>query len=171
MAEQVEDMFTAISERRIAQKVIETLKSHAVSDIFELSDYMSSYKKTSAKMSEQNGSTTSNGLRVLGFITCTRDQFWIRNQRQIGLCLTRKFSLKPISQARYVVFECDSCGAAVGSRSSQRLAVCTSCNHKNMINYSKVVCNTNSLLVLQKAIQKSNISRLTSRQKNIACKS
>jgi hypothetical protein len=59
MAEQVEDMFTAISERRIAQKVIETLKSQAVSDIFELSDYMSSYKKTSAKMSEQNGSATS----------------------------------------------------------------------------------------------------------------
>ena len=172
MAEQVEDMFTANSERRIAQKVIETLKSHPGSDIFELSDYMSPYKTTSAKMSEQNGlSHILDGLRVLGFITCTRDHFWLSYQRKQVLCLTRKISLKPKSQARYVVFECDNCGAAVGSRSSQRSAVCTSCNHKNMINYCKVVCSTNSLLVLQKAIQKSKISRLTNKQKNIACQS
>jgi hypothetical protein len=165
-AEQVEDMFTANCERRIAQKVIEILKSHPGSDIFELSDYMSPYKTTSAKMSEQNGlSHILDGLRVLGFITCTRDQFWLSYQRKQVLCLTRKISVKPKSQARYVVFECDSCGAAVGNRSSQRSAVCTSCNHKNMINYCKVVCRTNSLVLLQNAIQKSIISRLANKRK------
>jgi hypothetical protein len=159
MAEQVEDMFTAYSVRRIAQKVIEILKSHPGSDIFELSDNMSPYKTTSAKMSEQNGLRhILDGLFVLGFITCARDHFWLSYQRKQVLCLTQKISTKPKSQARYVVFECDSCGAAVGSRSSQRSAVCTSCNHKNIINYCKVVCSTNSLLVLQKAIQKSKIS-------------
>jgi hypothetical protein len=167
MAEQVEDMFTANSERRIAQKVIEILKSHPGSDIFELSDYMSPYKTTRAKMSEQKGlSHILDGLRVLGFITCTRDHFWLSHQRKQVLCLTRKISIKPKSQASYVVFECESCGAAVGSRSYQRSAVCTSCNHKNMINYCKVVCRTNSLLVLQKAIQKSKISRLIIKMKN-----
>ena len=172
MAEKVEDMFTANSERRIAQKVIETLKSHPGSDIFDLSDYMFPYKTTSAKMSEQKGlSHILDGLRVLGFITCTRDHFRLSYQRKQVLCLTQKISTKPKSQGRYVVFECDSCGAAVGSRSYQRSAVCTSCNHKNMINYSKVVCSTNSLLALQKAIQKSKISRLASKEKNIVCQS
>ena len=162
-------MFTANSERRIAQKVIETLKSHPGSDISELSDYISPCKTTSAKMSEQNGlNHILDGLRALGFITCTKDHFWLSYQRQQVLCLTRRISIKPNSQARYIVFECDRCGAAVGSRSSQRSAVCTSCNHTNMINYSKVVCSTNSLLLLQKAIQKSKISRLTfNKQKNI----
>jgi hypothetical protein len=168
MAEQVEDMFTANSERRIAQKVIETLKSHPGSDIFELSDYMFPYKATSAKMSEQNGLRyILDGLFVLGFITCTRDHFWLSYQRKQVLCLAQQTSTKPKSQVRYVVFECDSCGAAVGSRSSQRSAVCTSCNHKNIINYCKVVCSTNSLLVLQKTIQKSKISRLTNTQKMV----
>jgi hypothetical protein len=59
MAEQVEDMFTANSERRIAQKVIETLKSHPGSDIFELSDYMFPYKATVLKCQNKMGSETS----------------------------------------------------------------------------------------------------------------
>jgi len=172
MAEQVEDMFTANSERRIAHKIIETLKSHPGSDIFELSDYISPYKTTSAKMSEQNGlNHILDGLRALGFITCTKDHFWLSYQRKQVLRLTRKISIKPKSQARYIVFECDSCGAAVGSRSSQRSAVCPSCNHKNMINFCKILCRTNSLLELQKTIQKSKISRLTNKQKNIVYQS
>jgi hypothetical protein len=169
MAEQVEEMFVAKSERRIAQKVIETLKSHPGSNIFELSDYMSPYKTTSAKMSEQNGLRhILDGLRVLAFITCTRDNFWLKYQTQKVYCLTRKINAKPKLHTRYDVFECDSCGAPIGSRSSQRTAVCTSCNYKNIINYCKVVCNTNSLPQLQKAIQKSKISILTNNQKNVS---
>ncbi len=82
MPEQVEDMFIANSERRIAQKVIETLKSHPGSDIFDLSDYMSPYKTTSAKISEQYGlNHILDGLRALGFITCTRDHFWLSTRK------------------------------------------------------------------------------------------
>lgn len=62
-----------------------------------------------------------DGLRALGVISCTMDQFSLSFESQ-GLasqvyCLKPKKRNLPLQrrQTRYVVFVCGNCGAAVGS--------------------------------------------------------
>jgi DNA-directed RNA polymerase subunit RPC12/RpoP len=169
--EQLNEMFPSKSEQRIAQKVVETLGKSPDSDALEISELMSPNKSSNARTAECNGlGHILDGLRALGVISCTMDHFRLSSKSKgvanhfYGSKPKKHNSPLQRGQIRYVVFICEKCGAAVGSRSSQRSAICKTCNHKNVLDGEhKVLLKTNSFLELQAAIQQAKIERASNK--------
>jgi hypothetical protein len=160
-AEKIIEMFPSKSEQRIAQRVIENLKVYPDINAMQISQAISPNKTASARMADCNGLYhILDGLRALGAITCTADNFSLNSKNEASVSLicgsNKPNAHSPLvtGQARYVVFVCDNCGAAIGTRSSQMSTTCKTCNQRNKIdNEHKVLLKTNSYLELLAAIQ------------------
>ena len=154
-------MFPSKSEQRIAQRVIENLRVYPDSNVMQISSAISPNKSESARAADCNGLYhILDGLRALGAITCTSDNFTLNSKNKAKVSLiygskkpnTQRFPAK--RQTRYIVFVCDNCEAAIGTRSSHKSVTCKTCNRRNKIdNAHKVLLRTNSFLELQAAIQ------------------
>jgi hypothetical protein len=160
-AEKIIEMFPSKSEQRIAQRVIENLKGYPDSNTMQISEAISPNKSEKARAADFNGLYhILDGLRALGAITCTSDSFSLNSKNETSICLLHG-SKKPDAQhapvkrqTQYLIFVCDNCGAAIGTRSSQKSATCKTCNRRNKIdNEHKVLLRTNSSLDLKAAIQ------------------
>ncbi len=163
--EQVEEMFPSKGEQRIAQRLIETLKNCPDINVEKIAELMFPHKLPSAKIEVSNGLYhILDGLRALGIITCTLDNFILSPKNKAAQSIfpgsdkakNRNLPLK--GQSRYVLFLCETCGAAVGSRGSQKSSTCKTCNHINNVDGdNNVLLRTNSFLELQEAIQQAKI--------------
>jgi len=160
-AQKIIEMFPSKSERRIAQKVIENLKVYPDSNTMQISEAISPNKSENARAANFNGLYhILDGLRALGAITCTSDNFNLNSKNETSISLLHG-SKKPNAQrapvkrqTQYLIFVCDNCGAAIGTRSSQKSATCKTCNRRNKIdNEHKILLTTNSSLDLKAAIQ------------------
>jgi len=169
-AEKIIEMFPSRSEQRIAQRVIENLKVYPESNAMQISSAISPNKSESARAADCNGLYhILDGLRALGAVTCTSDNFTLNSKNKAKVSLiygskkpnTKRFLVK--RQARYIVFVCDNCGATIGTRSLQKSATCKTCNHRNKIdNEHKVLLKTNGLFEMQAAIQQDKKQKATS---------
>jgi hypothetical protein len=160
-AEKIIEMFPSKSEQRIAQRVIENLRVYPDSNAMQISTAISPNKSESTRAADCNGLYhILDGLRALGAITYTSDYFNLNSENKASVILvygSKKSNAQgsPVKkQARYVVFECENCGAAIGTRSSQMSVTCKTCNRRNKIDDEhKVLLKTNGFLEMQVAIQ------------------
>ena len=169
---QIIEMFPSRNEQRIAKRIIDTLKVRPDSNAMQISDAISPNKSANARVAECKGlSRILDGLRALGIISCTIDNFSLSFEKEAAASHffnshKAKTRYAPVTrgQMQYVVFVCENCGAAVGSRSYQRSAACKTCNHKNKIgNEHKVLLRTNSFLELQSAIQQAKYQKASNK--------
>ena len=159
-------MFPSKSEQRMAQRVLETLKKQPDSNAVQISDLMSPRKSPNAKIAESHGLYhILDGLRALGLVTCIIDNFSLSLENEAAASLiyglqTKTHNPPTNAQARYVVFVCEKCGAATGTRSSQKSATCKTCNHRNNLgDEHEVLLRTNNAHELQSAIQQTKNQR------------
>ena len=167
----IEEMFPTKPEQTMAQRIIEVLQKYPDSNVIEMGEHLWKQKTASAKASANPSLyMMMKNLQSLSIVVCRiepfkpdpyqKDHFTLTSSAEAALnalySLHKAPPYKPgVSRgARYIVFLCGKCGAAVGARNSQKSASCTRCNYKNPIDEKlKVLLKTDNMYEMQSAIQ------------------
>ena len=165
----IEEMFPTKPEQRLAQRIIEVLQRYPDIPVAQIKEHLLQRKTIGH---DQMLYQMMKNLQSLNIVSCSarspaggeysfieKDYFTLTPKAEDALSalynLHKAAPYKPpISRgARYIVFLCGKCGAAVGARNSQKSASCTRCNYKNPIDEKlEVLLKTNNMYEMQSAI-------------------
>jgi hypothetical protein len=176
----IEEIFSLTYQQTMAQRIILVLKDHPQSNAIQVVQHIWG----SDKRSNCPGVLyLMDALHGLGAVTCEvikrdpryrsrfyNDYFTLTDKAEAVLSQLRAkheaSPYKPLAEnaSRFTVFRCGNCKRVTGTQNNgnapQKSAVCTYCNHKNLLESVEVLLRTNNAAEMQSALQNAHEQRI-----------